>query len=157
MKVQLDGKTPAATPSSTPKPATRGVDSPQFADTLKSALGPDKTVTSGAPAPLGGPGGVLPPVGILPAEIRSVDTESLVAAAETVLDRLDYFVAQLSDQRIDSKSMQPLITELSGQKDELSSFFRSLPEDHPLKEIVGDVLDTVFTAIGQFHRGDFGS
>jgi len=157
MKVQLDGKTPGAAPATPPKPKSAGVDGPQFADTLKSALGPHKPVSSGAPAPLGGPAGVLPPAGILPADVSSVDTASLVAAAETVLERLEHFVAQLDDHSIESKALQPLVTELSDHKDQLSSFYRGLPEDHPLKEIVGDVLDTVFLAIGQYHRGDFGS
>ena len=156
MKVDLDGKAPAVTPSATPQAKSGKLGGPQFSDTLKSALGPHKSTSTSAPLPPGGVGGVLPPVGLFPAEVESVDTGALVAVAETVLDRLEQLVTQLDDKRIDSKTMQPLVNELSGHKDELSSFYRGLPADHPLKDIIGGMLETVFSAIGQYHRGDFG-
>ena len=105
--------------------------------------------------------------GVLAQETHDLDRQAHEPAREDMeiqplrlkglLPTLEHFVARLGDKSIDSKTLQPLVEELSARKDELSSFYRGLPEDHPLKAVVGDVLDTVFSALGQYHRGDFGS
>ncbi|MGB5986181.1 MAG: hypothetical protein WBG37_12825 [Desulfobacterales bacterium] len=94
---------------------------------------------------------------ISPAAIQALDTAPLLSVAETILNRLDYFVGQLADSKVDLKSLGPVMEELSARKDELGAAYGSLPDTHPLKEIVGELLETVFATIGQFHRGDFGA
>ena len=157
MKIQWEGKLPPTPPSNTDKASAQGVESPRFADTLQSAMGTPKAASSNAPAiATGGLSNVRPPMEIIATGVWEVDTTALVATAESMLNYLEQFGTQLSDAAIDVKTLQPAIEQLSNEKAELSDLFGRLAEDHPLKEVVGNLLDTVLTLLGQYHRGDWG-
>ena len=157
MKIQWDGKPLPTAPSSPASDPSRGVNAPRFSEALKSALGTERPAAAGTSPALKGIEGLRPPMEISLPAIRDLEMAPIVNLAETMLSRLENFVDQLADSKVDLRFLGPVVEELSARKDELGSAYGRLPDTHPLKEIVGDLLETVFSALGQFQRGDFGS
>jgi hypothetical protein len=125
----------------------------RFGEILKETMG-----TGSGPRPAAQGPALATPIGGLCLDPFSLSTETpLIEQTERLLDTLDAYRQKLGDREVALKDMDPLIHEIKGQSEGLSSKVDALPDADPLREILNQTLIISSLEVLKFNRGDYSS
>jgi len=83
------------------------------------------------------------------------DKQFTIKRIENLIDLLDQYRQKLTDPRMTLKKIDPIIQEMSEEKETLAPVLDSLPDGEGLKNILNQTLVTASLEITKFYRGDY--
>ena len=98
---------------------------------------------------------VAPPAGVQQSVLSSQDKTLALERLENFINLLDRYRQNLGNPNATLKNMDPIIKEISAEKDNLSAIHDALPGTDGLKAIANQILITASLEITRFYRGDY--
>ena len=98
---------------------------------------------------------VAPPAGVQQSVLSSQDKKLAIERLENLINLLDCYRQNLGNRNQTLKNIDPVIKEISAEKDSLSAIHDALPGTDGLKAIANQILVTAALEITRFYRGDY--
>ena len=98
---------------------------------------------------------VAPPAGVQQSVLSSQDEKIALERLEHLINLLDRYRQNLGNLNEPLKNIDPIIKEISAEKDNLTAIHDALPGTDGLKAIVNQILVTASLEITRFYRGDY--
>ena len=98
---------------------------------------------------------VARPAGVQQSVLSSQDKILALERLENLINLLDRYRQNLGNPNETLKNIDPIIKEISAEKDNLSAIHDALPGTDGLKAIANQILITASLEITRFYRGDY--
>ena len=82
-------------------------------------------------------------------------SDTTVERVDNLLNLLDHYRDQLADPKVTLRSIEPIVSTIAKEKEQLSAVLDTLPEDDGLKDIVHRTLITASLEVMKYNRGDY--
>ena len=83
------------------------------------------------------------------------DKDITVERIDNLLNLLDNYSQQLGDPHVTLRTLEPVISTIEKEKDQLSELLDTLPNGDGLKDILNQTLITASLEIIKFNKGDY--
>lgn len=81
--------------------------------------------------------------------------DTTVERIDNLLNLLDHYRKQLADPRVTLRSIEPIVSTIAKEKEQLSAVLDTLPNDDGLKDIVHRTLIAASLEVMKYNRGDY--
>jgi len=81
--------------------------------------------------------------------------DTTIERVDNLLNLLDHYRNQLADPRVTLRSIEPIVSTIAKEKEQLSAVLDTLPNDDGLKDIVHRTLITASLEVMKYNRGDY--
>lgn len=81
--------------------------------------------------------------------------DTTVERVDNLLNLLDHYRNQLADPKVTLRSIEPIVSTIAKEKEQLSTVLDTLPNDDDLKDIVHRTLITASLEVMKYNRGDY--
>ena len=152
MKI-LDGMPVSGQPPNGPKAPVKNPQSgPTFSEVLKETV--DSSVAGERPTQVASvsPSGPVKPATVQPAATVS---EPTIYRIERFIDMMDDYRCKLGDPLCSLKQIQPLLEQMTTEKEKMQLLLEELPDTEPLRDVLNRALVTVSTEETKYYRGDY--
>ena len=87
--------------------------------------------------------------------LSSQDNDITLDRVENLLNLLEKYRQQLRDPQVTLKTIEPLMSTIAAEKDQLSEKLDSISNEDGLKDILNQTLITASLEVIKFNRGDY--
>jgi len=87
--------------------------------------------------------------------LSSATRETTVERVDNLLNLLDHYRNQLADPKVTLRSIEPIVSTITKEKEQLSAVLDTLPNDDDLKNIVHRTLIAASLEVMKYNRGDY--
>jgi len=98
---------------------------------------------------------IAPPAGVQQSVLSSLDKKLAIERLENLINLLDRYRQKLGNSNETLKNIDPIIKEISAEKDALTTIHDALPGTDGLKAIANQILVTASLEVTRFYRGDY--
>ena len=81
--------------------------------------------------------------------------DTTVKRVDNLLNLLDHYRNQLADPKVTLRSIEPIVSTITKEKEQLSAVLDTLPNDDDLKNIVHRTLIAASLEVMKYNRGDY--
>ena len=138
----------ANTDKTVPKKATPDA---EFKNILKASV--ERSMEH--PVKIQGPPQPNPVAAIRFRPLSPATRDTTVERVDNLLNLLDHYRNQLADPKVTLRSIEPIVSTITKEKEQLSAVLDTLPNDDDLKNIVHRTLITASLEVMKYSRGDY--
>ena len=153
MKIHNIDPTVKGKPASKPVSENERADGQNFNEVLKGTLHRESEINTQVPA-----ASVNSPSAVAPAYLNPIEVEKgmkVTDRLENILDIMEVYRRKLEDSRFSMRDIQPIVNEMTAEKNKLQPLLNSLPDQDPLKGILNEAMIAATLEVAKFNRGDY--
>jgi hypothetical protein len=145
MKITTDGTT-AGQPAQNARP--REITTERFSEILNKVSKPETRPPDKASSS-------QPAFQVAPLLLEPRNNDDLLERLDRSLSMLESYQSRLGDPAVPVHELQPYVNRLEEEQHQLQSKLDTIPEDHPLKDLLNRSMVTMTVEVEKYRRGDF--